>query len=378
MYATYVNAFVARFGAIFLLCFLALASFSQAADPEIHTFSIVAFDPGTGELGVAVESKYFGVGSVVPWAEAMVGAVATQALGKVSFGPEGLRLMKAGHSPRGALDTLLASDSDPAERQVALIDAQGRTAAHTGKGCLAFAGQHEGKNYSVQGNLLAGEAVLTDMAAAYESAQKIEGSELADWLLAALKAGQAAGGDRRGQQSAALLVVRTTAVPAATTTATWICESKTIPPHRGTCASGAPSTGNSTARLLWASRGGPSFSSPRSAVAPRNALAVKLHFTFKDRAMKLRCRLLHKVAEMSAAEILEELPKVSSEARLKIYRHIVRLGTSMKSSRALSLTGRSKRDCIRWRPNLWYLWRKCAARSLDGLACLPSPTFATG
>jgi uncharacterized Ntn-hydrolase superfamily protein len=192
---------------LLLQLLLGLVSFARAADPEIHTFSIVAFDPATGELGVAVESKYFGVGSVVPWAKAGVGAVATQARGKVSFGMDGLRLMEAGSPPREALDKLLATDPHAAERQVAFINAQGRTAAHTGSDCMAFAGHHEGKDYSVQGNLLAGEKVLADMAAAYENAQKKEGTELADWLLAALTAGQVAGGDKRGQQSAALLVV---------------------------------------------------------------------------------------------------------------------------------------------------------------------------
>ncbi len=163
---------------------------------------------------MAVQSKYFGVGSVVPWAKAGVGAVATQALGKMSFGPDGLRLMEAGKSPREALDTLLAGDPLKTERQVGMVDAGGRTAAYTGADCLDFAGHHEGKNYTVQGNLLAGEKVLTEMAEAYEQAQKQEGSELADWLLAALpRAAQAAGGDRRGQQSAALLVVRAGAGP---------------------------------------------------------------------------------------------------------------------------------------------------------------------
>jgi uncharacterized Ntn-hydrolase superfamily protein len=186
---------------------------AKNADSEVHTFSIVAFDPATGDLGVAVESKYFGVGSVVPWAKAGVGAVATQSRAKVSFGPEGLRLMEAGKSPREALDALLAADPLRAERQVGMIDAQGRTAAHTGAECFAFAGHREGKNFSVQGNLLAGETVLTAMAEAYERAQKDEGTELADWLLAALTAGQAAGGDRRGQQSAALLVARAAGDP---------------------------------------------------------------------------------------------------------------------------------------------------------------------
>ena len=116
--------------------------------------------------------------------------------------------MAAGRSPRQALRILLKTDSDVAERQVGMIDARGRTAAYTGSACMVFAGHRRGRFYSVQGNLLAGESVLTDMAAAYETAQKQEGGELADWLLAALQAGQAAGGDRRGQQSAALLVVR--------------------------------------------------------------------------------------------------------------------------------------------------------------------------
>ena len=195
-------------GRVFLfLLLLAVSLPIHAADPEVHTFSIVAFDPATGELGVAVESKYLGVGSVVPWAKAGVGAVATQARAKVSFGPEGLSLMEGGKSPREALDLLLAADPDAAERQVGMIDAKGRTAAHTGADCITYAGHREGKNYTVQGNLLAGEEVLTAMAEAFEAAQKKEGSELADWLLAALQAGQAAGGDRRGQQSAALLVV---------------------------------------------------------------------------------------------------------------------------------------------------------------------------
>jgi uncharacterized Ntn-hydrolase superfamily protein len=187
--------------------YFALGLWLRAADPEVHTFSIVAFDPASGELGVAVESKYFGVGSVVPWAKAGVGAVATQARANVSFGVDGLSLMEGGKSPRQALDLLLAADPHAAERQVGMIDAKGHTAAHTGAECYAFAGHREGENYTVQGNLLAGEGVLTAMAEAFETARKKEGTELADWLLAALQAGQAAGGDRRGQQSAALLVV---------------------------------------------------------------------------------------------------------------------------------------------------------------------------
>jgi len=176
--------------------------------PEIHTFSIVARDPATGELGVAVESKYFSVGSVVPWARAGVGAVATQALAKTTYGSEGLRLMAGGKSPREALDILTAADDGREQRQVGIIDAKGRTAAFTGAECFPWCGHREGENFCVQGNLLAGEQVLAAMAEAFERARKIDGTELADWLMAALEAGQAAGGDRRGEQSAALLVVR--------------------------------------------------------------------------------------------------------------------------------------------------------------------------
>ena len=177
-------------------------------DREVHTFSIVARDPATGELGVAVESKYFSVGSVVPWAKAGVGAVATQSLAKLTYGSEGLRLMEQGKTPREALDLLTAADPDREHRQVGMIDGKGRTAAFPGAGCFAYAGHREGRDFSVQGNLLASEKVLAAMAGAFESAQAIESTELADWLLAALAAGQAAGGDRRGEQSAALLVVR--------------------------------------------------------------------------------------------------------------------------------------------------------------------------
>jgi len=197
----------------FLVILLALGVAVRAADPEVHTFSIVAFDPATGDLGVAVESKYFGVGSVVPWAKAGVGAVATQAQVKVGFGPEGLRLMEGGKSSREALEALLATDPSREFRQVGIVDAQGRPAAHTGTECVAWAGHQTGSHFTVQGNLLAGDKVAPAMAQAYEAAQKVEGSELADWLLAALQAAQAEGGDRRGQQSAAILVVRANGGP---------------------------------------------------------------------------------------------------------------------------------------------------------------------
>jgi uncharacterized Ntn-hydrolase superfamily protein len=174
----------------------------------VATYSIAAFDPATGDLGVAVQSKYFGVGTVVPWAKAGVGAIATQALANIRYGPEGLSLLAEGKSPEQALKILTEKDGDRDSRQCGIVDAQGRSASYTGKECMAFAGHRTGKHYAIQGNILAGQKVIDSMAAAYEAAQKVEGSELADWLVAAIQAGEDAGGDRRGRQSAALLVVR--------------------------------------------------------------------------------------------------------------------------------------------------------------------------
>jgi uncharacterized Ntn-hydrolase superfamily protein len=168
------------------------------------TFSIVACDPDAQEWGVATHSKFLAVGSVVPWAQAGAGAVATQSYANTTFGPEGLALMASGLGAQETLDQLLAEDEGRERRQVGLVDAQGKAATFTGKECLAWAGGLAGAGYAVQGNILAGEAVLTAMAEAFEQAR----GELADRLAAALAAGQRAGGDRRGQQSAALLVVR--------------------------------------------------------------------------------------------------------------------------------------------------------------------------
>jgi uncharacterized Ntn-hydrolase superfamily protein len=193
--------------------FLALVALASAGEPLVHTFSIVAFDPKTGSLGVAVESKYFGVGSVVPWARAGVGAVATQSLAKIGYGVDGLTHMAAGESARATLDALSAADPQRAVRQVAMVDAQGHTASFTGAECMTWAGSREGENFVVQGNLLAGEGVVTAMREAFEKGRASGEGELADWMMAALTAGQAAGGDRRGQQSAALLVVRAGAGP---------------------------------------------------------------------------------------------------------------------------------------------------------------------
>ncbi len=171
--------------------------------PRAHTYSIVARDSVTGQLGVAVQSHWFSVGSVVPWAEAGVGAVATQSMVDASYGPLGLDLLRAGRTPEQALRGLLEADPGSAWRQVAIVDAEGRVAVHTGASCIPAAGDTTGPGFSVQANLMLSDAVWPAMAAAYESAE----GDLAERLLRALEAAQAAGGDIRGRQSAALLVV---------------------------------------------------------------------------------------------------------------------------------------------------------------------------
>jgi uncharacterized Ntn-hydrolase superfamily protein len=168
------------------------------------TFSIVAYDPETQEWGVAVESKFLAVGSVVPFAKAGVGAIATQAWGNTTYGPKGLAMLKKGMSAQEVLDSLLASDEDYSRRQVGIVDSRGNVAAFTGKSCLAWAGHIKGKNFTVQGNILTGKEVVKQMANAFLK----EKGPLAERLLAALEAGQKAGGDRRGKEAAALLVVR--------------------------------------------------------------------------------------------------------------------------------------------------------------------------
>lgn len=170
----------------------------------LATFSIVAHDPAAQEWGIAVQSKFLAVGAVVPWAQAGVGAVATQSYANTSFGPNGLALMAQGLSAQGALDRLVAGDEGRVRRQVGLVDVQGRAATFTGEECPAWAGGLTGTHYAVQGNILVSGATVEAMAQAFEQAQ----GELADRLVAALAVGQAAGGDRRGQQSAAVLVVR--------------------------------------------------------------------------------------------------------------------------------------------------------------------------
>ncbi len=185
------------------LCATLFLSLSKPS-PTFGTFSIVAFDSKTGDLGVAVASKFLAVGSVVPYAQAGVGAIATQSFANTTYGPKGLALLKKGMTPQQVLKQLLAADKDREHRQVGIVDAKGRAAAFTGKKCLPWAGHIVGRGYAVQGNILAGEQVVRAMAQAFEKAE----GELAERLLAALEAGEAAGGDARGKQSAALLVVR--------------------------------------------------------------------------------------------------------------------------------------------------------------------------
>ncbi len=176
----------------------------QATTTPTATFSIVAYDAATEDLGVAVQSKFFAVGAVVPWAEAGVGAVATQAFANTTFGPRALAALRRGEAPQKALEALLASDPQSAQRQVAIVGANGRVAAHTGAECYSWAGHERGDAFAVQGNLLVSEATVKAMASAYRQSR----GELAERLVTALAAGQAAGGDVRGQQSAACVVVR--------------------------------------------------------------------------------------------------------------------------------------------------------------------------
>jgi uncharacterized Ntn-hydrolase superfamily protein len=167
------------------------------------TYSIVARDVATGEIGVAVQSHYFAVGTSVAWAEPGVGAVATQAFFNPAFGPVGLRLLREGCGPEAVIDRLLADDAGRELRQLALVDAHGKVAVHTGKLCVACAGHRVGDGFSVQGNMLRSEGVWDAMAAAYAAGR----GELPERLVAALAATERAGGDVRGRQSAALLVV---------------------------------------------------------------------------------------------------------------------------------------------------------------------------
>ncbi|MFW6097770.1 MAG: DUF1028 domain-containing protein, partial [Chloroflexota bacterium] len=170
----------------------------------VATFSIVAYDPQREEWGVAVQSKFLAVGAVVGWAQAGAGAVATQSYANLAYGPDGLKLMAAGMDADTVIQTLTGPDEERAQRQVGIVDAQGRAAAFTGDGCYDWAGHIVGDGYTCQGNILI-PGTVEAMAQRFEAVRGSDG-ELSDWLVEALAAGQAAGGDKRGRQSAAVLV----------------------------------------------------------------------------------------------------------------------------------------------------------------------------
>ncbi len=181
----------------------ALGTMSGSSVRPTNTFSIVARDPVTGDIGVAVQSHWFSVGGIVTWAEPGVGAVATQSFAEPSYGPKGLALMKDGVAPADAIAQLTAADPGQATRQLGFVDAQGRVASHTGAKCIQFASSHVGDGFAVQANIMSNDKVVPAMATAYETTK----GDLADRMLAALDAAQAVGGDLRGCQSAAILVV---------------------------------------------------------------------------------------------------------------------------------------------------------------------------
>jgi uncharacterized Ntn-hydrolase superfamily protein len=192
-----------------VVCVCGAAAPAQVADP-VATFSILGFDPATGEIGGAVQSRVFSVGNGVLWGEAGVGMVATQAIVDVSYGPKGLAVLRAGMTPEATIKAVWDSDPDPRPenwtkqgRQFAVIDAKGNTAVFTGPKASTWAGHRQGKFATAQGNILAGEPVVANMITAFEQTP----GHLSMRLMAALDAGQAAGGDTRGMQSAAVLIV---------------------------------------------------------------------------------------------------------------------------------------------------------------------------
>jgi uncharacterized Ntn-hydrolase superfamily protein len=186
-----------------LLLFTTL-SFASGKIRPVSTYSIVAYDRETGQLGVAVQSHWFSVGPIVPWVESGIGAIATQSFVEVSYGPLGLALLKAGKSPEDALSALVVADKNQDVRQVAMVDAKGRVATHTGKNCIPEAGHTIGDGFTCQANLMLKNTVWDAMAKAFQNTK----GELADRLIAALEAAEAEGGDIRGRQSAALIVVK--------------------------------------------------------------------------------------------------------------------------------------------------------------------------
>lgn len=188
---------------VLVLAGCAAAGPRPAGEPVVATFSIVAYDPDTQELGVAVQSKFIAVGSVVPWARAGVGAIATQSYANTTYGPKALALLADGAEPEDVMKKITGDDRRVAIRQVGIVDAKGRSATFTGEKCSAWAGGIKGDNFACQGNILAGEDVVKNMAKSFRESK----GDLGERLIAALQAGQDAGGDSRGMQSAALLIV---------------------------------------------------------------------------------------------------------------------------------------------------------------------------
>jgi len=188
---------------MFLAVFQANAQFYKT--PFAHTYSVVAMDENTGDMGAAVQSHWFATGAVVIWGEAGVGVVATQSFVNISFGMRGIELLKLGYTPQQTIDTLLATDSGREFRQLAILNSKGEVAAFTGKNCITEAGHVTDKNFSVQANMMLKNTVWNAMATSFKKNNKLP---LAERMLATLKAAQAEGGDIRGMQSAAILVVR--------------------------------------------------------------------------------------------------------------------------------------------------------------------------
>ncbi len=189
---------------LFLFTTMSSAQGFFKSEPFAHTYSIVAYDPETGDMGVAVQSHWFSVGTIVSWGEAGVGVVATQSFVNASFGPRGLELLKKGLSPREAVDELIKSDEGRDFRQLAILDAKGRVASFTGAKCIQPAGNLVGENFSVQANLMSNDKVWPAMAEAFKKAK----GPLAERMLTAMEAAEETGGDIRGKQSAVILVVR--------------------------------------------------------------------------------------------------------------------------------------------------------------------------
>jgi uncharacterized Ntn-hydrolase superfamily protein len=197
-------AFLIQFAILNSQFSIITAQLYKSDSPFAHTYSIVAFDEKTGDMGVAVQSHWFSVGTIVTWGEAGVGVVATQSFVNPAFGPGGLELLKKGKTPQEAVDELIKNDEGREFRQLAILDSKGRVASFTGKLCIQPAGNIVGKNFSVQANLMSNDRIWPAMAEAFKNSK----GPLAERMLVALEAAEKAGGDIRGKQSAALLVVR--------------------------------------------------------------------------------------------------------------------------------------------------------------------------